>query len=369
MHELYVDIIGEIEPFDGLEDLLTEFKRGLAPPPDLTVSQWADQARILDKPFTKNRMRWRTDYVPYTREIMDCLSPSSPVKRVAWIKSAQLSGSETGNNWLGFTIQHNPGLLMLVTAFPLVEIDQLCNPDDRMDEEFLRGGIELDEDGEPTLYHVLKRHPGDVWNGWQREWEPIPAYTEWGRQRILHIFSRDRVDAHRGVAWLATSMADYKVADDMKRHELAAYNAQLGVTSCTIITAPAVPEIERIHPRMPIILSPDAYGAWLDTEVEGKDAKALLLGAQTDSQLEFHWVSRDVNNSRMKAPTPRSRWSTLSNSRGACIRKSLRNIFWTCTRRDRVEEAQHKCGPRVLSRGVGSRGVSRPDHHPGLQAG
>jgi putative SOS response-associated peptidase YedK len=77
-----------------------------------------------------------------------------------------------------------------------------------------------------------------------------------------------------------------------------AYNAHLGVTSCTIITAPAVPEIEQIHPRMPIILSPDAYGAWLDTEVQGKAAKALLFGAQIDGQLEFHRVSRDVNNSR-----------------------------------------------------------------------
>lgn len=114
MLEIYADLVGEIEPFEGLEDLLANWRRGLAPPPDLRVSQWADQSRILDKPFTKNRMRWRTDYVPYTREIMDCLSPSSPVKRVSWLKSAQVAGSETGNNWLGFTIAHNPGLLMLV---------------------------------------------------------------------------------------------------------------------------------------------------------------------------------------------------------------------------------------------------------------
>ncbi|WP_193336154.1 SOS response-associated peptidase [Devosia beringensis] len=77
-----------------------------------------------------------------------------------------------------------------------------------------------------------------------------------------------------------------------------AHNDNLGVTSCTIITAPAVPEIAQIHTRMPVILSPDAYGAWLDTDVQGADAKALLLGAQIDSQLEFHRVVRDVNNSR-----------------------------------------------------------------------
>lgn len=77
-----------------------------------------------------------------------------------------------------------------------------------------------------------------------------------------------------------------------------AHNDSLGVTSCTIITAPAVPEIEHIHTRMPVILSPEAYERWLSGDDQGGDAKALLLGSQIDSQLEFHRVSRDVNNSR-----------------------------------------------------------------------
>lgn len=77
-----------------------------------------------------------------------------------------------------------------------------------------------------------------------------------------------------------------------------AHNDNLGVTSCTIITAPAVPEIEHIHGRMPIILAPEAYSTWLNTEIQGTDAKALLLDAQIDSQLEFHRVGREVNSSR-----------------------------------------------------------------------
>lgn len=77
-----------------------------------------------------------------------------------------------------------------------------------------------------------------------------------------------------------------------------AHNDNLGVTSCTIITAPAVDHIAHIHGRMPVILSPDAYGAWLDTANQGSDAKALLLGAQIDSALEFHRVGREVNSSR-----------------------------------------------------------------------
>jgi putative SOS response-associated peptidase YedK len=76
------------------------------------------------------------------------------------------------------------------------------------------------------------------------------------------------------------------------------YNDHLGVSSCTIITAPAVPHIAHIHGRMPIILEPHAYERWLSGEDQDDTAKALLLGAQIDSQLEFHRVGREVNNTR-----------------------------------------------------------------------
>jgi putative SOS response-associated peptidase YedK len=79
---------------------------------------------------------------------------------------------------------------------------------------------------------------------------------------------------------------------------LWAYNDNLGVTSCTIITAPAVEHISNIHGRMPVILEESAYDAWLSGEAQGDDAKALLLDNHLDSELEFHRVSRDVNNSR-----------------------------------------------------------------------
>lgn len=77
-----------------------------------------------------------------------------------------------------------------------------------------------------------------------------------------------------------------------------AYNDKLGMTSCTIITAPAVTEIEHVHTRMPVILAEDAYDRWLSAEDQGDRAKALLLDAQIDSELEFHRVDRAVNNSR-----------------------------------------------------------------------
>lgn len=77
-----------------------------------------------------------------------------------------------------------------------------------------------------------------------------------------------------------------------------AHNSNLGVTSCTIITAPAVEHIAHIHGRMPVILEPHSYERWLSGEDQGDTAKALLLGAQIDSRLEFYRVGREVNSSR-----------------------------------------------------------------------
>jgi len=79
---------------------------------------------------------------------------------------------------------------------------------------------------------------------------------------------------------------------------LWAHNDNLGVTSCTIITGPAVPEIAQIHTRMPFILTPEAYDAWLSPETPADMLKSVLVDGQMDHLLTFHRVGREVNNSR-----------------------------------------------------------------------
>lgn len=71
--------------------------------------------------------------------------------------------------------------------------------------------------------------------------------------------------------------------------------AEPGVTSCTIITAPAVAHIAHIHDRMPVILEEDAYEAWLDPETPAEELMRLLQDHHLDAQLVFHRVSRQVN--------------------------------------------------------------------------
>jgi phage terminase large subunit GpA-like protein len=106
--------------FEGAEDLLRAWRRGMRPDPSLTVSEWADQHRWLSSRGAAEPGRYRTARAPYLREIMDALSPSHPAQRVVFMKAAQVGATEAGNNWVGFVIHHAPGPMLAVQ--PTVEL-------------------------------------------------------------------------------------------------------------------------------------------------------------------------------------------------------------------------------------------------------
>ena len=100
--------------YDGAADIERAWRDGLRPDPLLTVSEWADRHRVLGTKEAGEPGRWRTNRTPYLREIMDCLSPASPVERVVFMKGAQVGGTELGLNWIGYVIHHAPGPMMVV---------------------------------------------------------------------------------------------------------------------------------------------------------------------------------------------------------------------------------------------------------------
>lgn len=85
-----------------------------------TVSQWADRYRMLSGVASAEPGRWRTERTPYLREIMDCLSPGSPIQRVVVMAGAQIGKTECGNNWLGYIVDACPGPILMVQ--PTVEV-------------------------------------------------------------------------------------------------------------------------------------------------------------------------------------------------------------------------------------------------------
>ena len=106
--------------YEGAAEIERAWREGLTPDPLLTVSEWSDRHRMLSSKASAEPGRWRTSRTPYLKAIMDCLSPTSPVERVVFMKAAQLGATEMGSNWIGYVIHHAPGPMMAV--WPTVEM-------------------------------------------------------------------------------------------------------------------------------------------------------------------------------------------------------------------------------------------------------
>jgi phage terminase large subunit GpA-like protein len=106
--------------YEGCFDIEQAWREGLTPDPLLSVSEWSDRHRMLSSKASAEPGRWRTSRTPYLKAIMDCLSPTSAVERVVFMKAAQLGATEMGNNWIGYVIHHAPGPMMAVS--PTVEM-------------------------------------------------------------------------------------------------------------------------------------------------------------------------------------------------------------------------------------------------------
>jgi phage terminase large subunit GpA-like protein len=101
------------------------FLNGLRPEDRGTVSEWADQFRVLSGVGCPEPGPWRTSRAPYLREPMDCLSSISRVRRVVLMFGSQLGKTEAGLNWLGSIIHWNPAPTLLVQ--PTLEMAKRLN--------------------------------------------------------------------------------------------------------------------------------------------------------------------------------------------------------------------------------------------------
>ena len=95
---------------------------------------------------------------------MDCLSPASPVQRVALMKGAQIGGTECGNCWIGYVIHQAPGPMMAVA--PTVELAKR-NSKQRIDplieeSEVLRERVKERRSRDSGNTVLSKEFPGGV---------------------------------------------------------------------------------------------------------------------------------------------------------------------------------------------------------------
>ena len=85
----------------------------LCPPENITVSEWAENYRVLDSKTSALPGPWRNEKTPYLKEIMDELI-NYDTERIIFVKPTQVGGTEALQNMLGYVIQQDPSPTMIV---------------------------------------------------------------------------------------------------------------------------------------------------------------------------------------------------------------------------------------------------------------
>jgi putative SOS response-associated peptidase YedK len=71
------------------------------------------------------------------------------------------------------------------------------------------------------------------------------------------------------------------------------------IETCTILTTSANGLVQPIHDRMPVILSPENYGRWLDPNIQGGQLLSDLLRPFSDAFMHATPVSTRVNSAKI----------------------------------------------------------------------
>ncbi len=119
---------------------------------------------------------------------------------------------------------------------------------------------------------------------------PADGFYEWqkgggGPSRPWFVRMRDGGPMAFAGLWWRTRLADGSELD-----------------TCAILTMDALPSIRGIHHRMPVIVAPDRFDAWLDPALRDPALLRELLAPPGDGEIEAVPVSRRVNDPRNEGP-------------------------------------------------------------------
>jgi putative SOS response-associated peptidase YedK len=125
------------------------------------------------------------------------------------------------------------------------------------------------------------------------EWYPTEQKTKAGKPVKQPFFIHP---ADGGVLAMAGL---YEIWRDPTRDE---EDPERFVWTCTVLTTTAEDSVGHIHDRMPLLVEPDRYAAWLDpSRSDVEDLKKLLVPA-APGRLEAYPVSTTVNSVRNNGP-------------------------------------------------------------------
>lgn len=159
------------------------------------------------------------------------------------------------------------------TAIQLVDPDRLSNPNHLYDNQDIRGGVEIDDNGAAIAYHIRQAHQGDWFNAAKSmEWARVERETAWGRPIVVHDYDLERADMHRGGAGILSPI--------LKKLKMLAKYDDTELDSA-IINAMFAAYIQSPHdPAMieGLLGNDDNMGTYQNTRSDYHEDKRLTMG-------------------------------------------------------------------------------------------
>ena len=126
---------------------------------------------------------------------------------------------------------------------------------------------------------------------------PVDGFYEWkvaaegARKQPYFIVRRDREPMAFAGLW-----------ESWKDPQAEGEGSSTPLLTCSILTTEATGPMAQVHHRMPVLLGPDTWDAWLDESVTDKDQVQGMVLPAPDDLLEMWPVSTAVNSVRNNGP-------------------------------------------------------------------
>ena len=148
---------------DRLNALVAKIVAVIRPPPNVSVSEWATQNRILSPEASAEQGRWRNSRTPYLVEVMDAYSDPH-VHHLVVVASSQVGKSEFENNVIGRTIDVDPGSILFIhpTAGDAAEYSKLRIAPMIRDCPTLRSKVAKNKSRDSGNTILQKSYPGGI---------------------------------------------------------------------------------------------------------------------------------------------------------------------------------------------------------------
>lgn len=112
---------------DNTRTLFRKIFAVLQPPPDLKLSEWADEYRRLSQEASAEPGRWRTSKAPYQKEIMDAITDIT-IRKVVVMSAAQVGKTDAMIlNPIGYYIHYEPSPIMVLQ--PTIQMAEAFSKD------------------------------------------------------------------------------------------------------------------------------------------------------------------------------------------------------------------------------------------------